>query len=106
MFGIEERLADLRAAAKELSRPVPVLRFDDLTLALPAPAIPAGNWRPDGTTEAGLLYTSGTTGRPKGCVLTNTVARPARQNRREKSADYCWGGICLSHPPCAAVHER
>ena len=71
VLGIEERLDDLRAAAKELSRPVPVLPFDDLTLKLPAPIVPAGNWRPDGTTEAGLLYTSGTTGRPKGCVLTN-----------------------------------
>ncbi len=35
---------------------------------LPAPAMDAG---PDVNTECALLYTSGTTGQPKGCVLPN-----------------------------------
>ncbi len=70
-FGIKERLADLQAASNALAKPIPVLPFDDLSAALPRPLVPAKNEVPDGKTEAGLLYTSGTTGRPKGCVLTN-----------------------------------
>ncbi len=70
-LAVEERLADLQAAARALPRPLPVLRFDDLASALPKPPFPARDEQPDGSTEAGLLYTSGTTGRPKGCVLTN-----------------------------------
>ena len=70
-FGIKKRLADLQAAVSALPKPIPVLSFDDLTLALPKPSVPARAEIPDGKSEAGLLYTSGTTGRPKGCVLTN-----------------------------------
>jgi acyl-CoA synthetase (AMP-forming)/AMP-acid ligase II len=36
-----------------------------------APKAPPGRGEPGPDTECGLLYTSGTTGRPKGCVLTN-----------------------------------
>jgi acyl-coenzyme A synthetase/AMP-(fatty) acid ligase len=70
-LGVAERLADLRAAAEALSNPIPVLRFDDLQTPLPPPQRAALDVIPDATTEAALLYTSGTTGRPKGCVLTN-----------------------------------
>jgi crotonobetaine/carnitine-CoA ligase len=70
-LGIAERLADLRAAAMALSKPIPVLLFDDVTMSLPPPPRAALNVTPGATTEAVLLYTSGTTGRPKGCVLTN-----------------------------------
>lgn len=70
-FAIAERLTDLRAAAQELPSPIPVLRFDDLTTPLPRALTPAREETPNAATEAALLYTSGTTGRPKGCVLTN-----------------------------------
>lgn len=70
-LAVDERKADLEAAARDLARPIPVLRFDDLDTPLPAPPLPAAPGVPNATTEAGLLYTSGTTGRPKGCVLTN-----------------------------------
>lgn len=68
-LAIEERLGDMRAAAAALG--VPIWRFDDLDTPLPRPRTPAGTFTPDGTTEAALLYTSGTTGRPKGCIQSN-----------------------------------
>jgi acyl-coenzyme A synthetase/AMP-(fatty) acid ligase len=40
----------------------------------PAPQVPARAGTPGHDTECNLLYTSGTTGRPKGCVLTNFYA--------------------------------
>src|SRR5215831_17368850 len=68
---IRARMADLEAVARERGKPLPVVdaegRFDDLPR--PAPAPRAGS--PALDTECSLLYTSGTTGRPKGCILTN-----------------------------------
>ena len=64
--------AALRAAAAEAAVAVPVCAADDgVTLpraprAAPRAAAPVGE-----DTECALLYTSGTTGRPKGCVLAN-----------------------------------
>ena len=67
-----DRVADLEAVAHELTRPLPVIDAEALPDRLPAPAGPAPVEGPAGSaTEAGLLYTSGTTGRPKGCVLSN-----------------------------------
>jgi len=67
---IESRLEDLRAVSADLGGRLPVVALEDFPDRLPeAPRAREGT--PDGTTEAALLYTSGTTGRPKGCVLTN-----------------------------------
>lgn len=66
------RIADLeRVAADRLEKPLPVVNGLKMPAKLPKPATPPGEGVPGQQTEAGLLYTSGTTGRPKGCVLTN-----------------------------------
>src|SRR5215831_15011037 len=68
---IRARMTDLEAAARERGKPLPVVdaegRFDDLPRPSPAPRMGS----PALDTECSLLYTSGTTGRPKGCILTN-----------------------------------
>ncbi|UWR31715.1 AMP-binding protein (plasmid) [Sulfitobacter sp. W002] len=69
---IPSRGDDLRAAARQAGRDMPVIAPGD---PLPPPvtftAIAARNGGAEDA-EAALLYTSGTTGQPKGCILTNT----------------------------------
>lgn len=69
VVAIEPRQADLRKAAGAVGRDIALFGPDDAPVAISAPAVKAG--LPDRDTECALLYTSGTTGRPKGCVLPN-----------------------------------
>jgi len=66
---IAQRQGDVAAAAKAIGRDIPVVGPDDAPAAIRAPAPRPG--MPDRDSECALLYTSGTTGRPKGCVLPN-----------------------------------
>ena len=69
---IPERLADVTALASALPRAVPVA--DGCAIESIAQAHASPSPLADGVsleTECALLYTSGTTGRPKGCVLSN-----------------------------------
>lgn len=66
---IESRLEDIRVACHGLN--VPAVTLEDFPPRLPEPRLRPRDGGPDGATEAALLYTSGTTGRPKGCILTN-----------------------------------
>ena len=68
---IATRVGDLEAVARERDKPLPVVSADELPSRLPRPGPAPRGGRPGLDTETGLLYTSGTTGRPKGCVLTN-----------------------------------
>ncbi|KGF68313.1 AMP-binding protein, partial [Hoeflea sp. BAL378] len=78
IVGLAGRCEDLAAAAREAGLSVAVIAPGD---PLPGPGTagpvalrtdPAGVPLGGEAMEAALLYTSGTTGSPKGCILTNT----------------------------------
>ncbi len=64
------RHGELRDAAARAGRPLAVMGPDDAPPPAPFAAPLAGS-APGELTECALLYTSGTTGRPKGCILPN-----------------------------------
>jgi crotonobetaine/carnitine-CoA ligase len=66
-----KRIADVEAVAKDRDAPLPVVDGDALPAALPRAPRPPMNEAPGRASELALYYTSGTTGRPKGCVVTN-----------------------------------
>ena len=68
-LAIPARQGDIAAAAAAIGGTIPVFGPDDVPAAIAAVAPNSGP--PDRDSECALLYTSGTTGRPKGCVLPN-----------------------------------
>ena len=66
-----ERIPDLTEAARSASQHVVVSTADLSGLERVPVQPPFCDRTPDVDTECALLYTSGTTGRPKGCVLPN-----------------------------------
>ncbi|XAH23171.1 AMP-binding protein [Xylophilus sp. GW821-FHT01B05] len=65
------RLPDLRAALRECSNRPAIATLEDFAGQLPAARSDAHAGAPGADTPASILYTSGTTGRPKGCVLSH-----------------------------------
>ncbi len=68
---IGARVADLEAVARERARLLPVVSAEAWPAILPMAGVAPRAGQPGLDTECALLYTSGTTGRPKGCVLSN-----------------------------------
>lgn len=68
---VPERIGDLEAVSRRLAKAIPVVNGLAMPSALPAPRRAAAGGTPDAKTEAALFYTSGTTGRPKGCIISN-----------------------------------
>ena len=72
VVALPHRVADLARAGAAGAQPPAVVDVFALPRDLPAPSTEAPHRELVGRkTECALLYTSGTTGRPKGCVLTN-----------------------------------
>jgi crotonobetaine/carnitine-CoA ligase len=71
VVSIGSRVADLEAVAHERAKPLPIVDAASLSAGIPRPGPPPLTGAPGLDTECSLLYTSGTTGRPKGCILTN-----------------------------------
>ena len=71
IVGVDARAHDLDAVVQMLGSACSRVSFDRFPAAVPSPAAAARDGQPDAQTEAALLYTSGTTGKPKGCILTN-----------------------------------
>ncbi|MCG6203609.1 AMP-binding protein [Rhodopseudomonas sp. HC1] len=61
--------AHVTETLSRLTSPPPTMLKGDVSC--PAAGKARNDARPNALTEASLLYTSGTTGRPKGCILTN-----------------------------------
>ena len=68
---IGPRVDDLARVARDRAKPLPIVNADAVPATFPLAAPPPRGAVPGLDTECSLLYTSGTTGRPKGCVLTN-----------------------------------
>ena len=68
---LPSRLDDVAKAAAACAKPMPVIDALELPAALPPPSATPSAGAPGLDTECALLYTSGTTGRPKGCLLSN-----------------------------------
>jgi acyl-CoA synthetase (AMP-forming)/AMP-acid ligase II len=113
---IESHAPRLREAAAASGSGTPVVAAAALELvALGAPVLqplPPARRRapragaPDPDTECGLLYTSGTTGRPKGCVLGQRLLPARRPLVRRASAAWprCAPGEDVLVTPLPMVH--
>jgi crotonobetaine/carnitine-CoA ligase len=101
---IAGRRAQIEAALAE-SRHRPLVHVPESGEALPRAPSPASTYEPMPATEAEILYTSGTTGRPKGCILSHGYevsvgdwyARLGGLAALERGADRIYNPLPLYH---------
>jgi crotonobetaine/carnitine-CoA ligase len=97
------------AAARDAA--LPVVTFEDFPEVPPLPTRPRSATTPGPETECSLLYTSGTTGRPKGCILTNRYYLGAGRwyadlggvAAMHEGVERCYNPLPLYHMNCQGV---
>ena len=68
---VADRRAPVEAACADIAEKISIVTVETLAAELRAPSRPVVAGTVTAETEASVLYTSGTTGRPKGCVLSH-----------------------------------
>jgi acyl-CoA synthetase (AMP-forming)/AMP-acid ligase II len=91
-IAVSERVGDLTRVAAVREKPLPVLDTSILPARFPSPVARAGNSSSGLEAECSLMYTSGTTGRPKACILSNRYYLEAGRWYREL------GGLAAIRP--------